>query len=87
MADAGKALIVDYDAEHDVLRILNGELGSHTLQISDDLVVDLAANGSPVAIELLDAAKWLAPALAQMVAGCKTDRNAKRQPTIESVAE
>ena len=87
MADSEKALIVDYDAEHDVLRILNGEPGSHTGQISDDLVVDLAANGAPVAIELLDAAKWLAPALAQMVASGKADNKAERQSAIESIAE
>lgn len=87
MVDARKALIVDYDAEHDVLRILNGESGSYTGQISDDLVVDLAANGAPVAIELLDAAKWLAPALAQMVASGKAGNKTRGNPAIQSIAE
>ena len=87
MAEIEETLVVDYDAEHDVLRILNGAPGNYTGQISDSLMVDLAANGAPVAIELLDAAKWLAPALEKLAANARNDKVGMGQPSVESTAE
>ena len=64
---SSRGLKVAYDAEHDVLRLSNGQPGNHTNPISDDLVVDVAGPGQPVGVELLDASKWLAPVLQELL--------------------
>ena len=64
---SSRGLKVAYDAEHDVLRLSNGQPGGHTNPISDDLVVDVAGPGQPVGVELLDASQWLAPVLQELL--------------------
>ena len=71
---SSRKLKVAYDAEHDVLRLSNGQPGNHTNLISDDLVVDVAGPGQPVGVELLDASQWLAPVLQELL-------TRRRQPT------
>lgn len=76
-----KGLKVAYDAEHDVLRLSNGQPGRHTNLISDDLAVDVAGPGQPVGIELLDASQWLGPVLPELLNRRRPEASAPPLPT------